>query len=100
LRETPTVAGAVTLSPEALADLQWDEAVARTILRALDFAPARKTAPGAPSLWRLRREKADAAKPLAKTAQAPSPFAALAALQTPSPRKRRPRKPRSGASPA
>jgi ATP-dependent RNA helicase SUPV3L1/SUV3 len=100
LRETPAVAGAVTLSPEALADLQWDEAAARTILRALDFAPARKTAPSASSLWRLRRDKADAAKPMAKTAHAPSPFAALAALQTPSPRKRRPRKPRRGASPA
>jgi len=99
LRATPTHAGAVTLTPEALADLGWDEATARTIMRALDFAPARKTAPGEASLWRLRREKPSPARPTAATVvPSPSPFAALAALQAPPPRKRRPRKPRRAAS--
>jgi hypothetical protein len=94
LRENPTVAGAVTLTPEAQADLGWDESTARTVLRALDFTQARKTTPGAPSLWRVRRDKADASKPKAQASPGPSPFAALAALQTPPSRRRRPRKPR------
>ena len=68
LRATPTVAGAVTLTPEALADLGWDETTARTVMRALDFAPARKTAPGAPEPLALparqgRSTQADARRP-------------------------------------
>jgi len=99
LRATPTHAGAVTLTSEALADLGWDEATARIIMRALDFAPARKTMPGEASLWRLRREKPSPARPTAATVvPSPSPFAALAALQATPPRKRRPRKPRRTAS--
>ena len=91
LRAAPTQAGAVTLTPEALADLGWDDAAARTIMRALDFAPTRKTAPGAPSFWRLRREKPAPEKPTPVVApNSPSPFAALAALQAPPPRKHRP----------
>jgi ATP-dependent RNA helicase SUPV3L1/SUV3 len=99
LRDAPTVAGAVTLTPEALIDLGWDDATARTIMRALDFAPARKTADGAPSLWRLRRETTKGATPKPGTPPAPSPFAALAALKAP-PRQRRARRPRRAARPA
>jgi ATP-dependent RNA helicase SUPV3L1/SUV3 len=100
LRETPTVAGAVTLTPEAMADLGWDEVTARTVMRALDFAPARKTAAGAPSLWRLRRDKTQAAKPKPATSATPSPFAALAALTAPPPRKHRARRHRRAAKTA
>jgi ATP-dependent RNA helicase SUPV3L1/SUV3 len=94
LRAAPPEAGAVTLTPEAMTDLGWDEPTARTIMRGLDFAPARKTPAGAASLWRFRRDKAQASKPVAKGPPPPSPFAALAALQAPEPRKRRPRRPR------
>jgi ATP-dependent RNA helicase SUPV3L1/SUV3 len=91
LRATPTTAGAVTLTPEALADLGWDEGLARAILGGLGFTPARKTPPGAPSLWRLRRDKVeDQHKPASMVG--PSPFAALAALKA-EPRRPR-RKPR------
>ena len=82
LRQAPPQAGAVTLTPDALTDLGWDEAAARGIMRALDFVPTRKTASGAASLWRLRRAPAD---PPRSSPPAPprtaSPFAALAALK-------------------
>jgi ATP-dependent RNA helicase SUPV3L1/SUV3 len=89
--------GAVTLTAEALDDLGWDEATAAAILRGLDFATARKTAPGAPSLWRLRRTKSSVLAPSAEAAAPPSasPFAALAALKV---EPRRPRKPRRPAA--
>jgi ATP-dependent RNA helicase SUPV3L1/SUV3 len=91
LRAEPTQGGAVILTPEALSDLGWDEATAQTIMRGLDFAPARKFAPGQPSFWRQRRLKAPAAP---GPAAGPSPFAALAALKVePRRRRRRPRRP-------
>jgi ATP-dependent RNA helicase SUPV3L1/SUV3 len=99
LRALPAKDGAVTLTPEALGELGWDERMAGAILRGLDFALARKTAPGAPSLWRLRRYKAPALVPAghAPALQPASPFAALAALQVEPRRHRRPRKRRPAA---
>ena len=100
LRGAPAHAGAVSLTPEAVADLGWDEEAARTILRGLGFAPAKKTPPGAPSLWRLRRDKPEPARKPAVAAPA-SPFAVLAALAPlkAEPRRRpRRRKQRAGAS--
>jgi ATP-dependent RNA helicase SUPV3L1/SUV3 len=99
LRETPPLAGAVTLSLEAQADLGWDEATARTVMRALDFTPARKTGPGVPSLWRLRRGNVEPAKPKPAVPTGASPFAALAALKSPPAAKRRARRPRRAAKP-
>jgi ATP-dependent RNA helicase SUPV3L1/SUV3 len=94
LRAAPTQAGAVTLTPAALADLGWEESLARAVLKGLGFAPARKTAPGEPSLWRLRRDKADAPPISVPRAAVATPFAALAALRATAPRK--PRRRRAG----
>ncbi len=96
LRAAPAKDGAVALTPQALADLGWDEPTAGAILRGLDFATARKTAPGTPSLWRLRRSKPPAIVPAGEaTAPSPiSPFAALAAFKVAPRRARRPRKSR------
>jgi hypothetical protein len=57
------------------------------VLKALGFAPVERPAPGAPSLWRRRRQPAPAAPPAAPTA---SPFSALAALRPPAKAGRRP----------
>jgi ATP-dependent RNA helicase SUPV3L1/SUV3 len=94
LRAAPTQAGAVTLTPAALADLGWEEPLARTILKGLGFAATRKTAPGEPSLWRLRREKADPPPVSTPITPAATPFAALAALR-PAPGRKPRRKARS-----
>ena len=80
------------LGSEALADLGWEEGVARGILKGLGFVSARRTAPGEPSLWRMRRER-PANEPQAAAINPASPFAALAGL-TPAPR-RRSRRPRT-----
>jgi len=89
LRAQPAVLGAAGLSPEALADLGWDESLARTIMKGLGFVVARKTAPGQTSFWRMRRERPTEAA----AANSTSPFAALAGLTPAQPRRgRRPRK--------
>ncbi len=87
LRERPAVAGASVLSPEALADLGWDDSLARAILRGLGFVSVRKSAPGEASLWRRRRDKPLSAG-VAPAVNPASPFAALAGL-TPAPAPRR-----------
>ena len=68
--------------------LGWTEADSAAILRGLGFLPAK--ADGAPG-WRRRRAHA-APKPA--PANPASPFAALAALQTPPDRRKRRRRPR------
>ena len=90
LRAQPAEAGASVLTPAALAALGWDEGQARAILKGLGFVSARRSAPGEPSLWRMRRDRPPG--PAAPTPTDPaSPFAALAGL-TSAPR-RRPRRP-------
>ena len=79
-------AGRMVLSDEAREELGWSQQEANAILRGLGFAPARK---GEPVTWR-RRGPPRAEKPV--QAPAHSPFAALAALKAPPPRKRRPRR--------
>ncbi len=97
LRAEPPVAGAASLSPAALADLGWEEGVARGIMKGLGFVSARKTAPGEPSLWRMKRDK-DVAKVAPKPVNTASPFAALAGLNTSPARRKKPRR-RRAASP-
>ena len=92
LRAQPPVAGASVLTAEALAELGWDEPLARAILKGLGFVSARRTASGEPSLWRMRRDT-PARGPAPATGNPASPFAALAGLTPPPPRRsRRPRK--------
>ena len=93
LRAQPPIAGASVLTPEAIADLGWDEATARAILKGLGYTSARKAAPGEPSLWRMRREKPEEKTPV--TTNPTSPFAALAGLKPPVRKPRRPRRRRA-----
>ncbi len=76
-------AGGMMLSDQAREELGWSAAQAKSILRALGFAPTRK---GEPVVWRRRQARTET--PV--RAPAHSPFAALAALKAPPPRKRRP----------
>jgi hypothetical protein len=78
-RATPERAGAVELTPELLADLGWEPGQAAPILRALGFAPARKTEAAESNLWRRRPNSAKAPP----GGPAASPFAALAPLVKP-----------------
>ena len=93
-----SAAGAVQLTPQLLADLGWRPGQAESILRALGFAPARKTDAAESSLWR-RRPNAAKAPPAGPAA---SPFAALAPLvrppTSPARRARRKRRRRRAAS--
>jgi ATP-dependent RNA helicase SUPV3L1/SUV3 len=57
LRANPRQAGCAVLSEAAIAALGWTPDEAGRILRGLGFAPARKAAPGEPSLWRARRPR-------------------------------------------
>ncbi len=81
MRAEPPEAGALPLTAEAQAALGWTDAQANAILRALDFAPARKPEPGRPTLWRKRRDKPPAALPQTTEPAHPprldSPFAIL-----------------------
>lgn len=82
-------AGKMILSDQAREELGWSAKEASAILRGLGFVPARRPQDGQPTTWRRRSEpKTD------KPAKVPahSPFAALAALKAPPPRKRRPRR--------
>jgi ATP-dependent RNA helicase SUPV3L1/SUV3 len=78
-------AGKMVLSDQAREELGWSAADANAILRGLGFAPVRK---GEPVTWRRSAPKPEKAA----KAHAHSPFAALAALKAPVPRKRRPRR--------
>jgi ATP-dependent RNA helicase SUPV3L1/SUV3 len=95
---TPQGASAVRLTPEVLADLGWEPGHAERILRALGFAPARKTGAAGSGLWRRRPRSAETSP----AGPAASPFAALAAVATPlappAARARRNRVRRRGAS--
>jgi ATP-dependent RNA helicase SUPV3L1/SUV3 len=86
LRAHPPVAGAFVLTPEALADLDWDAGLACAVLKGLGFVSARRSAPGEPSLWRKRREAPFEDESATNSG---SPFAALAVLRPA--RRRRPR---------
>jgi ATP-dependent RNA helicase SUPV3L1/SUV3 len=97
LRAAPPIAGASVLTPEALADLGWDESTAHAILKGLGFTSARKTGPGQPSLWRMRRDK-QKGELVPAPSNPTSPFAALAGLTAPPARRRRPRRPIKAAS--
>jgi ATP-dependent RNA helicase SUPV3L1/SUV3 len=79
------------LSDEARGALGWTEGEARDLLRALGYAPVRKSAPGEPVVWRRRHPRPATAEPPARP---DSPFAALAALTAqPAPaRRKRPRR--------
>jgi ATP-dependent RNA helicase SUPV3L1/SUV3 len=76
----------MTLSDPAREELGWTGPQANAILRGLGFIPAKK---GEPVTWR-RRSPPKVEKPA--EAPAHSPFAALAALKAPPPRKRRVRR--------
>jgi ATP-dependent RNA helicase SUPV3L1/SUV3 len=78
-RAAPQAGGAVRLTPELLAGLGWAPGHAERVLRALGFAPGRKSIAGEPRLWRRRLRPAEPA-PMAAAA---TPFAALAGLATP-----------------
>jgi ATP-dependent RNA helicase SUPV3L1/SUV3 len=84
-RAGPERAGAVELTPALLADLGWTPDEAEQILRALGFAPARRSEAAESSLWRRRGKSAKA--PLGVPAA--SPFAALAPLVRPPARRAR-----------
>jgi ATP-dependent RNA helicase SUPV3L1/SUV3 len=80
LRAAPTLNGGSLFTHDAREALGWNEADARTVLKALDFVPVHKPKPGEPTAWRRRARK----KPTAtETAPQPahSPFAALAKLK-------------------
>jgi ATP-dependent RNA helicase SUPV3L1/SUV3 len=96
IRAAPRDAGGALLAPETLSELGWSGAQVDQVLRALDFFPVRKAAPGVAAPWRRRRSR----EPSEQAAPAASPFAALAALTAPppaTPRKtrRRPRRRRA-----
>jgi ATP-dependent RNA helicase SUPV3L1/SUV3 len=98
LRANPQPGG-VSLSDEARESLGWSGGEAEAILRALDYSPTAKPAPGQPLVW--RRRPGAAAKPPSAQASAPhSPFAALAGFAVPpaapeaASAARRPRQPR------
>lgn len=87
LRAQPPTGGASVLTAEALDELGWDDATARTILKSLGFTSARRSSPGEPSLWRRRREAPPT--PAVVRANPASPFAALAELKSQPARRRR-----------
>jgi ATP-dependent RNA helicase SUPV3L1/SUV3 len=101
MRAAPRQGQAMLLTDEARASLGWSEVETREILKALNFVPAAKPAPGEPTAWRRRNDKPEPARERVAPA---SPFAALAVLKTPPPpapaqarrpkrRRRPPRKP-------
>lgn len=91
LRAGPKKAGGQVLSDQAHEELGWSEAEAAALLRALGFVRAGKSVAGEPVAWRRR----ETAAPKPAKVPAHSPFAALAALKTPPPRRRSRRKPKA-----
>jgi ATP-dependent RNA helicase SUPV3L1/SUV3 len=93
LRAAPRQGGSSVLSAQAIEELGWTDAQARDVMRALGYAPARRTDSDQAVPWRLRRER-----PSAEPDRHPpehSPFAALAALKPRPPRRRRPARKRA-----
>lgn len=87
--------GGVVLTDAARDALGWTPAEAAAVLRALDYTPALRPREGDPILWKRR----GAARPEPKVVARPdSPFAALARLTEPSPRRKRPRRRKSVAA--
>jgi len=81
--------GGVVLADAAREALGWTAAEAVAVLRALDYTPALRPKEGDPIVWKRR----GAAKPEARVEARPdSPFAALARLTEPPPRRKRPRR--------
>jgi ATP-dependent RNA helicase SUPV3L1/SUV3 len=81
--------GGVVLTDAARDTLGWTPAEAAAVLRALDYTPAIRPKDDDPILWKRR----GAAAPEAKVVVRPdSPFAALARLAEPPPRRKRPRR--------
>ena len=89
LRAAPRQGGGVLLGDQALETLSWSAPDSARILRGLGFTTTGRPKPGEPTVWRRRTVKAEPPKPKAPAA---SPFAALAALQPPPPRAKRPRR--------
>jgi ATP-dependent RNA helicase SUPV3L1/SUV3 len=84
LRASGAVKGPRRLSDQAREELGWSPEEAEAVMRALNFAPARKAAAGEPGAWRQRRPRPETAAPPPS-----SPFAALAALKPEAPVRRR-----------
>ncbi len=91
LRTARQAGGAALLSDKGREELGWSDEEAAQILKALGFTRAH-----ADAAWKPRK----AAKPSGATPPKHSPFAALAALKAPEPRRdRRPKKRRSKVAP-
>jgi ATP-dependent RNA helicase SUPV3L1/SUV3 len=84
LRGASKQGGGVLFSDQAREELGWSEAEARAVLKALGYAPQGR---GPSQVWRRRAQPPRASKPAQPPAD--SPFAALAALKPPAPRRRR-----------
>ena len=81
--------GGVVLTDTAREGLGWSAAEAAAVLRALDYTPAIRPKSGDPIVWKRR----GAARLETKIAARPdSPFAALAKLTEPPPRRKRPKR--------
>jgi ATP-dependent RNA helicase SUPV3L1/SUV3 len=83
LRGAVKQGGGILLPDQAREELGWSQAEMEEILRGLDFAPASRPKTGEPIAWRRRGERTRPAPPAAAIPRPHSPFAALAALQTP-----------------
>lgn len=85
--------GGVVLSEAALVTLGWTTAQGSAVLRALDYTPALRPKSDAPIVWKRRGAQRLDPKPVA--ARPDSPFAALARLTEPPPRRKKPRRRKS-----
>jgi len=83
MRDGVKQGGGILFSEAAREELGWSPAEAEEILRGLDFAPANRPKAGEAVAWRRRGERNRPAPETASTLRPHSPFAALAALQTP-----------------
>ncbi len=97
LRAAPWTGRGVEVGPDLATVLDGSVEHLHRVLKALGFAPVERLAPGAPSLWRRRRQPAPAVPPALPSA---SPFSALAALRAQPPAKAGRRPPRRRRKPA
>jgi ATP-dependent RNA helicase SUPV3L1/SUV3 len=89
--------GGVVLTDAARDSLGWTPAEAAAVLRALDYTPALRPKEGDPIVWKRR----GAQRPEPKVVARPdSPFAALAKLTEPPPRRKKPRRRKPAAAKA
>jgi len=88
--------GGVVLTDAARETLGWTAPQASAVLRALDYTPAIRPKSDAPIVWKRRGAARVEPKPVA--ARPDSPFAALARLTEPPPRRKRPRRRKVAAS--